>query len=357
MADGPVLEADLRYVDPRGRAQHATFALGSGRHAVIAEEPAALLAAVAGAWGGVRGHVRIAGVEALCDGHATGGGRHAPLGWLPDPDVLVPAWTVARNVGIARGVRGAADRVGDVAAALELGDHWRSPVGRIAPRLRRRVQLARALVAGCRVLLVDVAAGTPADERRDLAACLAWAEAARGSTVLAVARSSADLDADVTSVLVLQDGVTHGPGPLDVVLGRSLRGGLAERFEVASVLPAVVDYLDEEGRWLRVLVGSQEVHMPFVRLSPGWRGVVAVRADSVLVLREPIAGPRLTNQLRGRVVAVGDLLGRCRVDVDVGAGDARIRALVEPDTVRELGLTDGTPVVVVFEPAAVRWGG
>ncbi|MBK8977514.1 MAG: TOBE domain-containing protein [Planctomycetes bacterium] len=263
---------------------------------------------------------------------------------------------------LALGVRAGRDRgataaeVPTVAEALGLLDILGAAAGALDDSAARRVELGRALLARPDLLLVDVARGTPERERLALHGLLRWAAGRELPQVIVyVARSSADLEDLADGLLLLADGVLHGPDDAWDLLGRTLRGALAAELPIESLLPAAVDYLDEEGRWLRVtLADATELHLPFVRLSPGWRGRVAVPAAAVLVLREPLPGPRLTNQLRGRITAIGDLLGRQLVTVDVGAG-APLRALVEPDTVRGQGLGLGVAVVCAFEPAAVRW--
>lgn len=228
----------------------------------------------------------------------------------------------------------------------------------LRPEERRRAAIGAALAAGATGLVVVPAEAESRSLRRETWTLLRWVRDAAEVRILYVADGTAELDDLADELVVLQGGRAFGPDEPWGLLGRTLRGSFAEAFLVESLLGAAVDYLDEDGRWLRVVLDAagQEVYLPFVRLSPGWRGRIAVRPDAVLVLREPLRVRPGTNQLRGRIAAMGDLYGRRRVDVDLGRGEV-LRAAVEEDTVRALELRPGVEVVCAFEPAAVRWAG
>lgn len=227
-----------------------------------------------------------------------------------------------------------------------------------SPEERRRVAVGAAMAAGAAGLVVIPAEAESRSLRRETWTLLRWVRDAAQIRVLYVADGTAELDDLADELVVMHGGQAFGPDEPWGLLGRTLRGGFAESFLVESLLGAAVDYLDEDGRWLRVVLDAagQEIYLPFVRLSPGWRGRIAIRPDAVLVLGERLAGLRGTNQVRGRIVGLGDLYGRRRVDVDVGRG-ALLRAAVEEDTVRGLGLGVGSEVFCAFEPSAVRWAG
>jgi ABC-type molybdate transport system ATPase subunit len=228
----------------------------------------------------------------------------------------------------------------------------------LGPEERRRVAVGLAVTAGAAGLIVVAAPNESRGLCRETWTLLRWVRDAVGVPVLYAADGTADLTDLADELVVIHGGRVHGPGESWDLLGRTLRGSFADGFAVESLLGAAVDYLDEDGRWLRVVLdaGGQEVYLPFVRLSPGWRGRVAIRPDSVLALRERIPGPRGTNQIGGVVAAIGDLNGRRRVDVDLGRGEL-LRAAVEEDTVRGLELGIGSEIICAFEPAAVRWAG
>lgn len=223
---------------------------------------------------------------------------------------------------------------------------------------QRRVSVGLAVAAGAAGLILAAAPNEPRSLRRETWTLLRWVRDAIGVPILYAADGTADLADLADELVVVHGGRIHGPAEPWDLLGRTLRGSFAEAFAVESLLGAAVDYLDEDGRWLRVVLDAagQEVYLPFVRLSPGWRGRIAIRPDAVLLLRERLSGLRGTNQLPGTVAAIGDLNGRRRVDVDLGRGEL-LRAAVEEDTARGLELAVGSEVVCAFEPAAVRWAG
>lgn len=275
---------------------------------------------------------------------------------LVDADLGLPRASTVEEI-LRQSAAGDDERLAALVSGLQLEPVLDRPFESLDAVQGRRVKLAWSLAkAGIVQLVVASEPGLPARERADLLACLRWLRAAHGLRIVYGIRSTADLE-DLADALVVVDeqGRVYGPGEPWELLGATWRGPLVERLDVVSTLTAKVDYLDEEGRWLRVLAcGDREVYLPFQRLSPGWLGRIAIRPESVLLLPEPLPGPRLTNQIRGRVQHVGDLLGRSLVAVDVGGGEL-LRALAEPDTVRGLGLLPGASVVCVFEPGAVRW--
>jgi molybdopterin-binding protein len=277
---------------------------------------------------------------------------------LVDAAARLPRWRTTRGL-LARAARrggGGRPAVERLVEALGLRPLLGLGLGELAAVPRRQVLLAAGLLARRPLLVLAGTAGDPAALRRATWTLLRWARDAFDQRIAYEVQGTRELEDLADRLMVATADGVHGPGEPWDLLGRTLRGGFAADFLVESLLRASVDYLDEEGRWLRVLVGGQVAYLPFERLSPGQIGQVAIRPESLLVLREELGGTRLTNQLRGRVRGLGDLLGRCRVDVELGPR-AVIRAAVEPDTVRGLGLAPGAEVVCAFEPAALRWIG
>lgn len=246
----------------------------------------------------------------------------------------------------------------DVDDALGLKALHPERIRDLGPEEQRRVAVGLAVASGAVGLIVVGLPNEPRGLRRETWTLLRWVRDAVGVQILYAADGTAELVDLADELVVVHGGRIHGPAEPWDLLGRTLRGSFAEAFAVESLLGAAVDYLDEDGRWLRVVLDAagQEVYLPFVRLSPGWRGRIAIRPDAVLLLRERLPGLRGTNQLRGTVAALGDLNGRRRVDVDLGRGEL-LRAAVEEDTMRGLELTIGSEVLCAFEPAAVRWAG
>lgn len=223
-----------------------------------------------------------------------------------------------------------------------------------------RVALAAAVLAGAEGVALHPSEALSAVDRRAVLAMLRWLRDALHLRVVYRALAAEDLDDLADGLLVVDESPEHGVrvfGPDDpwALLGRTWRGAFAEDFPIRATCAASVDYLDEEGRWLRALVGGHEIYMPFVRLSPQWVGRIAVRPDGVLLRRDRLPEERLTNQVPGRIASIESMRARSFVRVRLDGCEAEIASFVEPDTMQLLGLEVGVPVVCVFEPSAVAW--
>ncbi|MEO0478483.1 MAG: hypothetical protein AAF196_03290 [Planctomycetota bacterium] len=229
----------------------------------------------------------------------------------------------------------------------------------VDPASRLLLEVLDGLSRGAEVLVIDPGFSLGARDRRRVQALLRWVTIRDQTSVVFPAESTLELVDLADACVVCDEHSMDGPGPWLGVLGRALRSEWAEDFDLSFGMPAIVDYLDEEGRWLRVAVGEQLVYVPFQRLSPGQLGQVAVPATSVLLRSEPLPEARQTNQCEGVVERIDDLLGRRLVTVGIRGAEtsvrASIRALVEPETARQMHLDVGAMVWSIFEPSAARW--
>ena len=82
---------------------------------------------------------------------------------------------------------------------------------------------------------------------------------------------------------MLDRGRIVGQGEVFEVLGRTMHGDLGEPLQAESLLPVGVKWPHENGEYVRCFLGSQEITVPFKRLSTGARGFVTVRPEDVVL--------------------------------------------------------------------------
>jgi molybdate transport system ATP-binding protein len=357
-----MLEFDLRV--PLGRITLEAAARFEGSAAVLGPSGAGkttLLLALAGLRH-AEGRVALDG-EVLQDS-ATG--RFVPperrrLGWVPQSGALFPHLPVRTNLifGRARpGRRPPADLVAEaeeLAAALDLGPLLDRYPSSLSGGERRRVALARALLARPRLLLLDepTTGLDPARAHRALAEIL---EVRRrlGVPSLVVTHRPEEALALAEEVLLLDEGAARAVGRAREVLrrpealapGRGRRGELRHENVVAG---RVVGH-DAEGGVTRVrLAHGEEVAIGHEGgLAVGAEVLLAVEAEEVLVATAPPEGLSARNVLTARV----DELIPAAGSVYLRAGDwlAHLTAA----GARELALAPGRQVWLVVKSHSWR---
>lgn len=172
-----------------------SFTLGPGQ-ALILRGPngigkSTLLRAIAGLQPPAAGRIDLPDDSAAYAGHADG---------------LKPTLTAAENLGFWRAVFGGAGKVADALAALDLGSLADRPAGTLSAGQKRRLGLARLLVTGRPLWLLDEpATSLDAASVAQLEALLRAHLAAGGAAVIA---SHTDLDLPGAATLGL---VAHRP--------------------------------------------------------------------------------------------------------------------------------------------------
>ncbi len=241
--------------------------------------------------GAVAGFVRVRGTIAL-DGQSLGRvpAWRRGFGVVLQPDVLLPHWTLAENVGWPlrlRGVRRAA-RAPLVEQALHLAGleglgNLRPPA--VGAAQRQRAVLARATVFAPRVLLLDEPlAGLDPEERASLLAALRRIHALLGTTTTLLATQvGADALAVADRVAVLNGGAILQHGSLTEVFDQPCSGIVAGLLGETNRLAGTVLDADEESATVRLACGPVVEARPGGSLQPGERCVVSVRPDRIAV--------------------------------------------------------------------------
>ena len=304
---GPATLAGLNLTVPPGQITALLGTAGSGKTALLA-----ILAGFRRAHGSV-----------CLDGRPID--RTPPhrrgFGVVQQPDTLFARLSLADNVAVPlrlrRVARAARSRL--VAEALDLmGIDTAS--GRLLPDaadagLRARVMLARALVFGPRVLLLDEPfEGHDGPARLGLIAALRRAQTLLGATTLVATRHGADALAVADRIAVLRGGIIEQTGTPAELWDRPGNACVAGLLGESNRLPGVVEATEDGIALVRLacgpLVEATPVEAPPVEASPvetvhpettvggtnpgrslqrGDRCVLSVRPDRIAIAGVPAA--------------------------------------------------------------------
>jgi molybdate transport system ATP-binding protein len=298
------------------------------------------LALIAGLLGPQEGRITLDGV-ALVD---TAAGRwlppeHRAVGLVAQDGLLFPHLTVAGNLDYAeRRSRGRARPPrAEIVDALELGPLLPRSTRTLSGGERQRAALARALLSGPRLLLLDEPVSA-LDEAARWEALAFIERITRRFAVpaLFVSHQRAEVARIAKATARLVDGRVVACGDTAAVLaGTNDAGSIPNLFRAVYGEPGKAS-----------IAGGATIELP----SEGpVGGEVWCRLDSgaiaLLPLRDAAAGTA-RNRLVGRVVAVDERGHRVRVAIDAGIA---LHADVTPETARTLTLRPGEAIACVFK--------
>jgi len=263
----------------------------------------------------------IAGLERPDDGEVVLDGRtvfrKSPRRWVPlrergiglifQHDLLFPHLDVAANLSF--GLKGCpraeaearVERVAELCGVTGLLD--RRPAT-LSGGERQRVGLARALAPRPKLLLADEPfSALDLKARDELVDRLRLVQRAERIPVLYVTHSPSEAIALTDRILVIEAGriIAEGP-PLDVLAERAaLPGARGTPIEgLRNVFAASIAGHDA-GSTRLAIEGGPTLIVPSVDRSVGAPVVVSVRADDIILAREPVAGLSARNLIPGRV--------------------------------------------------------
>ena len=280
--------------------------------------------------------------------------RRRRISMIFQDDCLFPHLNVAAN--ICFGLKGwppeqAKGRLAEVAALCGVEHLLERRPETLSGGERQRVGLARSLAPRPRLLLCDEpVSALDLANRHALLERLRAVQHAERIPMLYVTHSPAEAIALGSRLFLLEDGriVADGP-PLDVLsAARSTSRGSFAWEGVRNVFPAcVVNHSPEQGASRLELDNGPELIIPFLDRPHGTRVLVEIRADDILLGRQPIGGLSARNQVPGiveRIVPHGT-----DAEVVVRTGPLTwIVSLVAP-TVEQLGLAPGTAVHLIVK--------
>jgi molybdate transport system ATP-binding protein len=285
--------------------------------------------------------------------------RRRQIGMIFQDDCLFPHLDVAANIRF--GLKGwpreqSSARLADVAALCGVEHLLTRDPGTLSGGERQRVGLARSLAPRPRLLLCDEpVSALDLANRHALLEHLRAVQRALAIPMLYVTHSPAEAIAVGTQLFLLEQGriVVQGP-PLDVLSAAGKTPAESIRWEgVRNLFTArVIDHSPAQGATHLQLDDGPELIVPFVPRSQGMRLSVEIRADDILLAREPLGGLSARNQIPGtveRIITHGaDVEALVRTQ-----GLTWIVSLVAP-AAEQLELKPGSSVHVIVKARSCR---
>jgi molybdate transport system ATP-binding protein len=265
---------------------------------------------------------------------------------------LFPHLSVEGNVGYGLATLSAPDRrkrIEAIQVAFHIEHLRQRKPAELSGGEKQRVALARSLVTGPRILLLDEPlTGIDAALRESILQDLrAWNTANR-IPILYVTHNREEVDAIGQRVIALLDGQVQKSGAPRAVLDAPRSAALAQAAGFENLLPAqVVEHHPEDGV-MRVILKPQttELEIPLGKAEPGSSLQVAIRAGDILLATEPPRAISARNILPGsieKMEARGSI-----VVVEVQAG-SRFTVHVTPGAEKSLQLVPGKKVWLVVK--------
>lgn len=282
------------------------------------------------------------------------------MGWVPQGAPLFPHLDVLGNLRLGLAASRACpaegrERFARVAALLDLGPLLAREVRRLSGGERQQVALARALLTGPDLLVLDEPlSALDEGRRRRLWRDLREHVRAEGTTVLHVTHSLEEACAMGDRLSILLGGRLAQTGAPREVLEHPASPGVAGFLGFTNLLAARA----------RSMPGGCSLDfggptLTLRRALPAGETLVCLRPQDLRVLRggEPVGPPLADGVLEGRLLRVWQLAERCAAWVRVREDPALDLELHVPAALPErLGLSVGSPVRVgVVEAGVIAW--
>jgi molybdate transport system ATP-binding protein len=332
-----------------------------------------VLEALAGIRRGVRGRIEVGGRTWLDSGRGIALAPEARgVGHVPQEAALFPHRDVLGNLrfGERRARRhGQATRrllPEAVLELLELTHLARRPVTALSGGERQRVALGRALCSAPDLLLLDEPlASLDLPLRRRILPYLLRIRDDFGIPTVHVSHDPSEITLLSREICVLAAGRVVACGPPREIFGaHSLAGGAAgltgrSGQEMVTVFEGTVAAVAESLAMIEIEPGLQIAVADEGSFTPGQRIAFELRASDILVACAPVAGLSAQNVLAGTVREVhlppaGEIHAAAVVSALLGREGRPIAAVVSRRACRELGLTAGAPIQVIFKAQACR---
>jgi molybdate transport system ATP-binding protein len=241
------------------------------------------------------------------------------------------------------------ERVAAILTAFGVEKLRKQKPGEISGGERQRIALARSLVTGPRVLLLDEPlTGLDAELKAAIVDDLRAWNTAKGIPILYVTHSRDEVDALGERVIALDNGRVASAGAPMEVLNAPHRKRLAQAAGFENLLDATVLDLREADGVMRVRLGESacEIEVPLGYAAVGTHVQVAVRAGDILLATERPHGLSARNMMEGRIISLEQRGTMVIARVDCGVAFV---VHITPGAVRALDLTAGRRVWLVLK--------
>ena len=216
---------------------------------------------------------------------------------------------------------------------------------------RQRVAIGRALLAAPRLLLMDEPLSA-LDEasRADILATFERLHDALPIPAIYVSHDLAEVARLADRMVVLSSGRVVAEGDVGAILERLDLEPATGRFEAGVVLTASVTGHDSAYLLTRLDLAGQPVSIPRIAVAAGDRVRLRIRARDVALATRPPEGISIRNRLSGRIVEIAVAVDAPYAETLVEIADGvRLRSRVTRESIDELGLEVGTPVIALVK--------
>lgn len=264
--------------------------------------------------------------------------------------ILFPHLTVEENIGFGLLQRKVdpgriRDLVSEIADLLGIGHLLERTPGTLSGGEQQRAAIARALVLRPRVLLLDEPLSALDAATRDrLRRELKLVHRATGTTVVHITHHFEDIFALADRVAVMQEGRIAQIGTPDDVFRRPATEFVAAFTGMENIFYGVSRVRDGEAT-----IDLGTITLRTVTAVEG-DVCVGIRPEEVIVSREAFESSAI-NVFSGTVTEIRQNGIFSRVVVDTGLPFV---AILTPQSVARLGLTEGKPAYVTFKASAVH---
>ena len=272
------------------------------------------------------------------------------IGMVYQDYILFPHLTVEENIGFGLLQRKVdpgriRDLVSEIADLLGIGHLLERTPGTLSGGEQQRAAIARALVLRPRVLLLDEPLSALDAATRDrLRRELKLVHRATGTTVVHITHHFEDIFALADRVAVMQEGRIAQIGPPDDVFRRPATEFVAAFTGMENIFYGVSRVRDGEAT-----IDLGTITLRTVTAVEG-DVCVGIRPEEVIVSREAFESSAI-NVFSGTVTEIRQNGIFSRVVVDTGLPFV---AILTPQSVARLGLTEGKPAYVTFKASAVH---
>ena len=244
--------------------------------------------------------------------------------------------------------------------ALDLDDLLDRSIDGLSGGERQRTALARALLTGPRLLLLDEPlSALDSARKRDILPYIQAVRARQRLPMLYVSHSIDEIGLLTDHVLVLDAGVVKANGATAQILAELER--VPNEGHAISLLEAVVDSQDTEHRLTWLDLGGQRLSVTGLDHLPAGQGVRLLlnASDVSLAIHRP-QGISIRNVLATRIRAVQEFEATAFADVTLellGEAPQLLHSTITRASLRELELAPGREVFALLKSVSVQGPG